>query len=103
VFRSSVFRSSALLTRLFHCGSLRRSAKVSKSCSGGHAIRVVVVTRTARRYHCAFRLDSTTQITSLACAGARNDRPIPEPQENHVQLTLPPRALGVSRFARPTR
>ena len=47
----SVLRSSAVLTRLFHRGSLRRSASVSKTCSGGHAIRVVVVTRTARRYH----------------------------------------------------
>jgi hypothetical protein len=42
----SALRSSALLTRPFHCVSLRRSASVSKTCSGGHAIPVLVVTCT---------------------------------------------------------
>src|SRR5262245_48799746 len=42
--------NSARLTRLFHFVSLRRSATRSKTSSGGRAIRVVVVTRTARSY-----------------------------------------------------
>src|SRR5262245_48583551 len=46
----SGLRSSALLTRLFHCRSLRRSASTSKTSSGWRAIRVVVLTRTARSY-----------------------------------------------------
>src|SRR5262245_48216664 len=46
----SGLRNSARLTRLFHCVSLRRSATMSKTSSGGHAIRVVVVTGTARSY-----------------------------------------------------
>jgi hypothetical protein len=46
----SGLRNSALLTRLFHSGSFRRSATMSKTFSGGQEIRVVVVTRTARSY-----------------------------------------------------
>ena len=52
----SGLRNSAWLTRLFHCLSLRRSASMSKTFSGGQAIRVVAVTRTARSYPGARRL-----------------------------------------------
>src|SRR5581483_2455214 len=42
----SSLRSSALLTREFHCVSLRRSASVSNTPSGAQAIRVVATART---------------------------------------------------------
>jgi hypothetical protein len=47
-----------VLTRLFHFVSLRKSATVSKTCSGGQASRIMVATRDPIPEHPALRAAS---------------------------------------------